>query len=555
MSENAATETSGTVRAADWLVDFLVAQGVEHVFGVPGESYIAALDAMYGRKDIDFVSTRHEGGAAMAACAYAMTRSEVGVCMVTRGPGATNASAGIHVAQQDSIPLVLFVGQVESSMRGREAFQEVAMVDFFRPISKWAVEIDDPDRLPEILARAFATAQSGRPGPVVVSLPEELLHAEIENAAIDRVKPVAPVAAQRDISATAALLEKSERPVLIAGGAGWNAAASTALDQLARALSIPVVAAFRRQDILSNDHPCYAGYLGLGGAQSVRDLVQKSDLVISVSARLGEATTGGYTLFDIPKPQQTLVHVFPDAEELGRVYRPDIGIVASAESFLTALAMTAPARRDRWVTHCNGARAAFEDWSSGPDLPVDLQLSRLFMALNDRAPKGTIVTNGAGNYTAWLHRFFRYDAPKSQLAPTCGSMGYGIPAALGAAIAQDDAPVVAVAGDGCFMMTANELATLKATGRHVIIIVVNNSTYGSIRMHQERGYPGRQVGTSLSNPDFVAFAKSFGFDACRISQNSEIDAAIEGALNSRRCFLIEAVTDPNAISPSKLLGS
>lgn len=549
------TSVVKTVRAADWLLEFLVTQGVNHVFGVPGESYIAALDAMHECNDLEFVSTRHEGGAAMAACGYAVTRDTVGVCMVTRGPGATNASAGIHIAQQDSIPLVMFVGQVESQMLGREAFQEISMVDFFRPISKWAVEIDQPSRLPELVSRAFSTALSGRPGPVIVSMPEELLHFEIERTPTTRIEPAVPMAASDQMALVKSLLTKAQRPVLVAGGAGWTAAASSALTQVADRFGLPVIAAFRRQDIIENDHPNYVGYLGLGGAPELRAFVDQSDLVLTVAARLGEVTTGGYTLFDVPYPKQKLVHVYPDAAEIGRTYIPNIGIVSSAESFLSALGSVDLCPNPNWNERTRLARASFERWAAGPDLDAKVQLSQLFLALRNKAPRGTIVTNGAGNYTAWLHRFFQYDAPKSQIAPTCGSMGYGIPAAIGAVVGQVSAPVVAVAGDGCFLMTANELATLKALDRKVIVVVVNNGIYGSIRMHQERGFPGRPVGTDLSNPDFVAFAKSFGFEACRVTANDDIEPALDQAFSSQHCFLIEVVTDPNVISPSVSIAS
>lgn len=539
-----------TVRAADYLVDVIATHASRHVFGVPGESFIAALDAIHDHGEVEFIACRHEGGAAMAACANARVTGKTGVCMVTRGPGATNASAGVHVAHQDSIPLVVFVGQVESGMRQREAFQEVDLCEFFRPIAKWTVEINDASRLPELLSRAFITAASGRPGPVIVSLPEELLHQSITRVELPDFAPPQPQPGCAEIDAFVRLLEGAKKPVLIVGGAGWTDVATDKLCELAVKLTLPVVTAFRRQDSINNNHPNYAGYLGLGSNVQLQNYVAESDLLVVLSARLGEATSNGYSLFEVPVPKQKIVHVFPEHSEIGRVYRPTLGIVSSIENFLEEVLRREIVPNSGWGRHTEKGRSLYQYWSGAPDLPAPVRLSRVVQAVREFAPRGTIVTNGAGNYASWLHRYYRYDRPRTQLAPTCGSMGYGIPAALGAAVTDPGVPVIAFAGDGCFMMTANELATIAAQRKKVIVILCNNGIYGSIRMHQEKMYPERVSGTSLVNPDFIAFAQSFGFNAERITSDDDAEAVIQRALASETSFLVEVVTDPNVITPS-----
>jgi len=542
------------MRVADRIVEIFLKHGIDTAFGVPGESYLDVLDAIAGNSAFRFVVCRQEGGAAMAAEAYGKVTGRPGLCMVTRGPGATNAASGVHVAFQDSTPMILLVGQARRGHLGREGFQEVDLAAFFRPLAKWTVEIRDAARTAEIFSRAILVAQSGRPGPVVVSLPEDLLGEPCD--AVSALPPaIVSTAAPtpQALDAFGLLLRASQRPLIIGGGAGWTAEASRRLAAFATAQKIPVAAAFRRQDILDNEHPLYVGHLALGTDHNLAAAVRKADLLIALGARLGEATTGGYALLEPPLPKAPLIHVHPDPDEIGTVFRPTLGIAAGVEPTLAALeglATTGAEARSAWAVRAREHYLAFRR-------PVTdrtpVQLSQVVDHLSRTLPAGTIVTNGAGNYAIWLHRFFAYRQFRTQIAPTSGSMGYGLPAAVAAAIAHPERRVVCFAGDGCFMMTCQELATAAANRLRILVIIVNNNAYGTIRMHQERDFPNRVSGTSLVNPDFVAFARSFGIAAARVTETTEFATAAEAMLALDGPALIEIPMAIEAIRPGASL--
>ncbi len=540
--------TSNQIRAADHLVDLLVGQGSTHVFGVPGESYLPVLDALHGREaEISFVTCRQEGGAAMAADAYGKLTGRPGICMVTRGPGATNASAGLHIAYQDSTPMILFIGQVARGMTEREAFQELDYRRVFGQMAKWVAEIDDPARIQEFVTRAYRTAMSGRPGPVVLSLPEDLLY-----EALPTPRPPRRIEAPRFQPAPDALgalrdrLSEAERPMVIAGGGGWTAKGIAALERFAEAQNLPVAASFRCQGLINNDHANYVGHFAVGRAKFLDQAVKESDLLIAIGPRLGEITTGGYHLLDAPVPNQSLAHVFPAAEEPGRVFEPEIALVSDTESFCRAVAVWATVAPDRFETRRKGLRAAFEAYGKPP--PSD-DLAAIFAHMAEALPNDAILCNGAGNYAGWLHRFYRFRAPGTQLAPTSGSMGYGLPGAVAAATAAPDREVFAIAGDGCFMMTCQEMATACHHGLRLTVIIINNSRYGTIRAHQEREFPGRVSGTDLINPDFCAFARSFGAHAEKVDNAGEFQQALAGARSRGGVNLIEVAADPTMLAP------
>jgi acetolactate synthase-1/2/3 large subunit len=541
------------MRVADRIVEILLQHGIDTAFGVPGESYLDVLDAIAGNNAFRFVTCRQEGGAAMAAEAHGKVTGRPGLCMVTRGPGATNAASGVHVAFQDSTPMILLVGQARRGHLGREGFQEVDLAAFFRPLAKWTVEIRDAARTIEIFSRAILVAQSGRPGPVVVSLPEDLLGESCD--AVPALPPATAAAGptQDALNAFGRLLRASRRPLIIGGGGGWTAEASRRLATFATAQQIPVAAAFRRQDILDNEYPLYVGHLALGTDPNLAAAVRDADLLIALGARLGEATTGGYALLEPPLLKAPLIHVHPDPDEIGTVFRPTLGIAAGVEPTLAALAGLATAgaeARSAWAAQLRGHYLAFRR-------PVTdrtpVQLSQVVDHLSRTLPAGTIVTNGAGNYAIWLHRFFAYRRFRTQIAPTSGSMGYGLPAAVAAAIAHPDRRVICFAGDGCFMMTCQELATAAANRLRILVIVVNNNAYGTIRMHQERDFPNRVSGTSLVNPDFVAFARSFGIAAARVTATAEFAATAQSMLAIDGPALIEIPMAIEAIRPGASL--
>jgi acetolactate synthase I/II/III large subunit len=533
------------------LIDQLVVQGVERVTCVPGESYLAALDALHD-SPIDVVICRAEGGAAMMAEAYGKLTGRPGICFVTRGPGATNASHGVHIAMQDSTPMILFIGQVDTGMREREAFQEVDYKAVFGTMAKWVVEIDRPDRIPELVARAFRIAMQGRPGPVVIALPENMLTEQA--AAIDapRVDPAKAWPAPADIAKLGVMLAAAKRPIVILGGSAWDADGSKAIARFAERFDLPVTTSFRRASLFPAEHPNYAGELGIGPDPRLKSRVTNADLILLIGGRLSEMPSSSYTLLEIPSPHQALVHVHPGAEELGRIYQPQLAIQASPAAFAAALNDLKPAATPAWSGEAAKAHADYLDWTETPrTLPGDFQYGKVVAWLRDRLPKDAIVCNGAGNYAGWLHRFHRFHTFAAQLAPTSGSMGYGVPAAVMAKRQHPERVVVAFAGDGCFLMNGQEFATAVQYGAAIIVVVVDNAQYGTIRMHQERDYPGRVVGTQLQNPDFALYAKAFGGHGERVERTEEFAPAFERALASGKPAILHCLLDPRAQSHAK----
>lgn len=546
--------SNNKIRAADHLVDQLVAQGIEHVYGVPGESYLPVLDAMHGREQqISFITCRQEGGAAMAADANGKLTGRPGVCFVTRGPGATNASAGVHVAFQDSTPMILFIGQVARDMVEREAFQEMDYRRMFGQMAKWVAQIDDASRIQEYVSRAVRTALSGRPGPVVLALPEDMLYDQIEAPAAPayietpRYHP-APDAMEQ----LKARIAKAERPLVMAGGGGWTKEGIAALEKFAENQGLPVTVSLRSQGLMNHDHANYAGHFGVGATPYLAEALASTDLLIAIGPRLGEMTTQGYSLLQPPVPSLDLVHVFPAGEEIGRVYEPALSLVSDTESFCRAAAEWQPIAPDKFSERRQALRAACEAYGSVDSVPGDA-LAPYFTHLNEVMPHDTIFANGAGNYAAWLHRFVRYRSVGSQLAPTSGSMGYGLPGALGAATAAPDREVLAFAGDGCFMMTCQELATACHHQLNITVVVIDNSRFGTIRAHQEREYPKRISGTMLTNPDFCKFAESFGAGSARATNIDEFKVALAQARARGGVNLIEIPQDHNMLAPGKRL--
>ncbi len=530
------------------LVDNLVLHGADMAFGVPGESYLAALDAMHGRKDFRFVICRQEGGASMMADAVGKLTGKPGICFVTRGPGATNASPGVHIAQHDSTPMILFIGQVARDQRDRGAFQEVDYKRHFADMAKWVAEIDDAARIPEYVSRAFHTAVSGRPGPVVLALPEDMLRDEVEAVDTQPYSVVEAAPPAEDIDRFTDMLAAAERPFVLLGGGGWNTAACQELQRFAEAWNLPVSSGFRSQDRLDNNHPNYTGDVGIGPNPKLAQRVRDTDLLIALGSRLGEMTTSGYTLLEPPQPKQSLVHIFPDASEIGRIYHPVLGIHSGMGPFLRAV-NARNARPGKWADWTSGARDDYEAWNGNlPKVPGDVSMAEIIAWLRDRLPRDTVICNGAGNFSMWMHRFYRYGPYRCQLAPTSGSMGYGTPAAVAAKIAQPERTVVAIAGDGDFLMNGQELATAIQYDAPIIVILINNGMYGTIRMHQEREYPGRPSGTDLKNPDFAALARAYGAHGEVVSHTHEFPDAFERAQNAGTAAVIELRVDPEAIT-------
>ncbi len=533
------------------LVDQLLRQGVERATCVPGESYLAVLDALHDAA-IDLVVCRNEGGAAMMAEAYGKLTGRPGICFVTRGPGATNASHGVHIAMQDSTPMILFVGQVERAMREREAFQELDYKAVFGTMAKAAFEIDSAARIPEILARAFRIALQGRPGPVVISLPEDMLVETAEVADAPLVEPACSWPSPGEMTRFFELLRVAQRPLAILGGSTWNPTSRARFVDFAERWRLPVATSFRRASLFPASHPNYAGEVGIGPDPRLKARIANSDLLILIGGRLSEMPSGGYTLIDVPVPRQTLIHVHPGAEELGRVYQPALAINTSAAGFVGALAADGRVPNPAWRDYADKAHADYIDWSERPRrLPGEFQYGEALAWLRTRLPPDAIICNGAGNYAGWLHRHLRSERFGTQLAPTSGSMGYGVPAAVMAKRQFPDRAVVAFAGDGCFLMNGQEFATAVQLGAAIVVVVVDNGQYGTIRMHQERDYPGRVVATRLTNPDFATYARAFGGHGETVRTTQEFYAAFDRALDSGKPAILHCHLDPRAVSHAK----
>ncbi len=535
------------------LIEELVRHGIHRVFGVPGESYLDALDSMHGRNDIDFVVCRQEGGAAMMAEAQGKLTNKPGVCFVTRGPGATNASAGVHIASQDSTPMLLLIGQIDSGAREREAFQEVDYRQMFGGMAKWVAEIEDARRIPEFVHRAMLTATSGRPGPVVLALPEDMLTSVVETAP---GRPYQPTRSWPDPSAVETVMARlaaAERPLVILGGGGWDARGIADIRRFVETNELPTAVVFRRQDYLDNTHPCYVGDLGIGPNPALVERLNEADLLLVIGARLGEMTTGAYTLIGLPQPRQPMIQVLNGAEELGRVYQPELSIHSSLPAMAETLAAQPAIEKRPWAASTRAGHEAYLRHIAPLPIPGEVQMPEVMAALRQTLPANAIVTNGAGNYSAWCNRFYSYRDFRSQLAPTSGSMGYGLPAAVAAKLEHPDRPVVCFAGDGCFLMTGQELATACQYRLPIVILVFNNSMYGTIRMHQEREYPKRVFATALENPDFVKLALAHGANGARVTTTAEFAPAFAAALEADRPTLIEVVMDPEAITPRQSL--
>ncbi len=535
------------------LVDQLRIHGTERIFCVPGESFLDVLDALHDQPAIDLVVCKHEGAAANMAEADGKLTGRPGICFVTRGPGATHGSIGVHIAAQDSTPMILFVGQIAREHKGREAFQEVDYAAVFGSMAKWAAEIDDPARIPEMVARAFQVATSGRPGPVVLALPEDVLDSLVECADAVPYRAVAAAPRAEDAQALAAALRAAKRPLVIAGGANWTDPAVRDFAAFVHAWDLPVACAFRRQDVLDNRDPHYVGHLSLGVSPKLAERVKTADLIVAFGTRLGDIATDGYTLLEAPLPKQKLVHIHADSFELGRVYQAVLPIHAGVEPGAAMLAaLPAPASLP-WKDWTAGARADHEAFVTQPKPHAELtgvDMAAAMAHLNQVLPEDAVLTNGAGNYTVWLHRFYAYRRPRTELAPTCGAMGYGLPAAIAAKLRHPERTVICFAGDGCFLMYPQEIATAAAHGANLITIIVNNRMYGTIRMHQERRYPGRQSGTTIVNPDFVEMARACGAWAERVEKTEDFAAAFERAQRAGKPAVLELVTDPLQITPA-----
>jgi acetolactate synthase-1/2/3 large subunit len=550
--------------AGHLLVECLLAQGVTHAFGVPGESYLAVLDGFHLYRDqIRFITCRQEGGAAFMADAQGRLTGRPGVCFVTRGPGATNASIGVHTAFQDSTPMVLFVGDVASDTRDREAFQELDYTHFFGPSTKGMAKrverIDDPKRIPEYIARAFATAMNGRPGPVVLVLPEDMLTQPVPGLRpLPRVEPVqswSDPGALRDLRE---LLVQSQRPLVIAGGGGWTPQAAQALQRFAENWQLPVTNAFRYQDTFDNRHPLYAGDVGIAINPRLAQRVKDADLIIAIGPRLGEMTTSGYTLLQVPKPHQKLVHIHSSAEELNRVYQADLAICATMNAAARSLEVLAAPAQLPWTDWTQQAHADYLGNLQPQALPGPIDMHAVVQCLQKHLPEDAVLTNGAGNFASWVHRFYQHPGlalgHKVQLAPTAGSMGYGVPAGIAANLLTGRVAFT-IAGDGDFLMTGQELATAMQHGGKSIVVLLNNGMYGTIRMHQEREHPTHVSGSSLANPDFAALARAYGYAGTRITSTAEFEPALLQALQRPEGTLIEIMLDPEVITTRATLQS
>ncbi|ROZ72430.1 thiamine pyrophosphate-binding protein [Ramlibacter sp. WS9] len=542
--------------AGHLIVECLVAQGATHVFGVPGESYLAVLDGFHAyREQIRFIINRQEGGAAYMAEAHGKLTGRPGVCFVTRGPGATNASIGVHTAFQDSTPMVLFVGDVASDQRDREAFQEVDYCSFFGPSTKGMAKrverIDEADRIPEYIARAFATAMNGRPGPVVLVLPEDMLIKMTSARPMPRVEPVQAWSDPGSLRDLREMLLQAKKPFVIAGGGGWTPQAAQALQRFAENWKLPVGNAFRFQDTFDNHHPLYAGDVGIGLNPKLAARIKEADLILAIGPRLGEMTTGGYTLLQPPKPKQKLIHIHASAEELNRVYQADLAINATMNAAARSLEVLTAPPEVPWAGWAEAANADYEGNMVPQALPGDIDMPAIVGMLKKHLPEDAVLTNGAGNFASWVHRFFKHHGlvkgHKTQLAPTVGAMGYGVPAGIAANIVSGRIALT-MAGDGDFLMNGQELATAAQYGAKSIIVLLNNGMYGTIRMHQERDYPQHVSGTELRNPDFVGLARAYGYAGVRITRTAEFEPELLAALERNQGTLIEVMLDPEVIT-------
>ncbi len=536
------------------LMDCLIALGAYKGFGVPGESYLAVLDAMYDRhKDFDLILCRNEGGAAFMAEAWGKLTGKPGICFVTRGPGASNASIGIHTAMQNSTPMLVFVGQVGTNMKGREAFQEIDYKHYFGTVAKWVCDIDDVNRIPELLARAWSSALSGRPGPVVISIPENVLREPTLLQPCGQVTVPKPDMSLAQKSELRSLIQGAKRPVVLYGGVGWDIIAVQQLEAFAATNDVPLVAAFRFQDICNNHHPCFVGDAGVGMLGYVKTLLREADTIIAVNIRFGENTTDGYTLFSLPKMSARLIHSHPSDSELGKIYVADLPLHASPNAITAALSdidLDKNIDRQKW---CRAAKVSYDASFDIPAQPGLLDMGIVLNRLRDRLPNNAIVTSGAGNFSIWPNKFIKYGSGMRLLAPQSGAMGYGLPAAISAKAHDPSRFVLCFAGDGDFQMTCSELGTAMQAGIYPIILIVNNGTYGTIRMHQERNYPNRVSGTELQNPDFVALAEAYGFYGERIEKTYQFSAAFERAVESKTGAVLDLIVAKEAITPHQTI--
>lgn len=536
------------------LVDALKIHGVDVAFCVPGESYLPVLDALYDEQErIRLIVCRQEGGAAYMADAYGKLTGKPGICFVTRGPGATNASVGVHTAYQDSTPMILFIGQVGSQMAEREAFQEIDFRRMFGQMAKWVGQIDRVDRIPELVSRAFHLAVSGRPGPVVLALPEEMLSSSAAVADVGSYRRIQAHPGEEDMACLREMLLQARRPVLLLGGGDWSAEACADIATFAEENELPVACTFRRQDLFDNRRSNYMGEVGIGVNPALAQRVREADLIVAVGPRLDEMTTGGYTLITPPKPDQKLVHVHPGVGELGRVYRADLPINSGMAEFARQARELQGVENPVWRTWTDEGRGDYLKALQHQPMPGALDLGEVVAWLRDRLPSDAIITNGAGNYSAWVHRFYQYSGFRTQLAPVNGSMGYGLPAAVAAKVVHPERTVVCFAGDGCYLMNGQELATAVQYGLGIVTIVVNNGMYGTIRMHQERRFPGRISGTELTNPDFAALARAYGAYGETVERTSDFAGAFERAAAFGGPALLELRIDPEAITPRTTL--
>lgn len=540
---------SGMRTGGQLVVDQLRVHRVNTIFCVPGESFLAVLDALYDvREEIHLIVCRQEGGAAYMADAYGKLTGRPGICFVTRGPGASNACIGVHTAYQDSTPMILFVGQVARSDYERQAFQEIDLRRMYGQLAKWVGQIEDARRIPEFMAHAFAMATSGRPGPVVLGLPEDMLR---QNTTAEDAEPYKSVQAHpgaANLRQIREMLATAKRPAMILGGTTWSSEAVADIMAFAQDNRLATATTFRRQDRFDNLHPCYAGDLGISPNPKLASRIREADLLLAIGTRLGEAATDGYRHLAVPRPSQKLIHAHAGAEELGRVYQADLPINTGMLEFAAAARELKPVDSSVWAEITEAAHREYLDYSEPVPNPGSLQLAEILAALRDRLPPETIVCNGAGNYSGWVHRFWRFRRYGSQLAPTSGSMGYGVPAAVAAAIVHPDRPVLSFSGDGCFLMNGQEIATALQYGLRPIFFVINNGMYGTIRMHQEREYPGRISGTTLKNPDFAALGRAYGLHSEMIERTEDFEGAFSRARAAGRAALIELRLDPEAIS-------
>jgi acetolactate synthase-1/2/3 large subunit len=537
------------------LADALAAQGVRIAFGVPGESYLPVLDGLHDlREEIRFIVCRQEGGASYMAEALGKLTGEPGVLFVTRGPGATNGAIGVHTGLQDSTPMVVFIGQVPNEFAEREAFQEIDYRRMYGQMAKWVAQIDRVERIPEYVSHAFHTAVAGRPGPVVLALPEDTLFGEAAVADVPKHHAVRPSPAGAEMERVRELLEGAQRPFVLLGGGGWDRDTCLRLQRWIEANGLPVGTSFRCQDLFDNRSDHYVADVGIGINPKIAERIKDADVLLVIGARLGEMTTGAYSLVEAPVPRQTLIHVHAGAEELGRVYRPALALNSGYPQFVRALERLSFAKPS-WRADTQALRQSFLEWTTPRAMPGELQYGEVIKWLSDRLPEDTIVAGGAGNFAGWLHRHFRYKGFRTQLGSTNGSMGYGLPSAIAAKLAEPKRPVLAVCGDGDFLMTGQELATAVQYGASFVALIVNNGLYGTIRMHQEREYPGRAYGTELRNPDFAAYARAFGAHGETVARTAEFAPAFERAWNAGTPALIELRIDPDAITPATTLSA